>query len=199
MYISFETLIMKNLITLLLLLAVSLPSHAEGFKTVTLSEAFLPPEAQQRAENTISLPFTIPDNFTKRYLPEAQAVVWGTEKDIEVALQSGSFAQSKSGLFTLKPSANVGYNGDSKKFSNEDELPAQGKQYGFSDLKLQKNEIQGYPMFTVTALNGNRHLFLHYIALGEGTMLINYYHPENFSNRDSDIWTHFIDGLKKKN
>ena len=190
---------MRNLFALCLLLIINFSSHAESFKTVTLSEGYLPPEAFQRTENIISLPFTIPSEFIKRYLPSEQAVVWGTVDDIEAAKRFGDYKQSKNGLFTLKPSNNVGYDRDSKKFSTEDELAAQAKQYGFKDLKLQKSEIQGYPMLTVTTAYESRHLFLHYIALEEGTVLINYFHPEKFSSRDSEIWTQFIDGLNKKN
>lgn len=190
---------MRNLFALCLLLIISFSSHAETFKTVSLSEGFLTQEAFQRAENIVSLPFTIPNEFIKRYLPSEQAVVWGTADDIEVAKRFGDYKQSKNGLFTLKPSNNVGYDSESKKFSTEDGLAAQANQYGFKDLKLQKSEIQGYPMLTVTTVNGSRHLFLHYIALGEGTILINYYHPEKFSSRDSEIWTQFVEGLNKKN
>lgn len=124
---------MRNLFALCLLLIISFSSHAESFKTVALSEGYLPPEAFQRAENIIPLPFTIPSEFIKHYLPSEQAVVWGTVDDIEVAKRFGDYKQSKNGLFTLKPSNNVGYDSDSKKFSTEDELAKQGKQYGFKD------------------------------------------------------------------
>lgn len=188
---------MRNSMSVLVfLVCVTSFAWADDVNTVTLSEAFLPPQARVAEGNTIRIPFIFPGNFTKRYFPETQTAVWGTEEDIDSALKSGSYAATRSGIFTLKLSLNVGYNPKTKKFSNEEEL-ATGAQHGFKELVFEKTEIGGYPMATLTATKGSRHLFLHYIALGEATLLVSYFHSEPYSDHDLSVWKQFISGLRR--
>ena len=46
----------------------------------------------------------------------------------------------------------------------------------------QKDEAQGFPSATVTAISNNRHHFLQYVALGEPALLVNYYYVEPYSD-----------------
>lgn len=189
---------MRNMFAAIALLIFSSGGIAQGFKAVTLSEAFLPTHASSDQRDTVPLKFTVPENYVKRDLPEAGVVVWGTEEDIEQVRKSGSFAKTKNGVFTLKISTNVGYDASTKKFSNEDEFLGDRRPSGVSDLTFEKSESNGFPMATVTAASAGRRLFLHYVALGTGTILINYFHGESFSPSDSDKWGRLLAGLKEK-
>jgi hypothetical protein len=189
---------MRNILAAAALLVFSSGGIAQGFKSVTLSEAFLPAHASPNQRDTIALKFTVPDNYVKRDFPDAGVVIWGTEEDIEQVRKSSSFAKTKNGTFTLKISTNVGYDAATKKFSNEDGLRGDQRLSGLSDLTFEKSEVNGFPMATLTAASGGRRLFLHYIALGTGTLLINYFHAENFSSDDSDKWRRLLAGFKEK-
>jgi hypothetical protein len=187
---------MRGLIVFIALITTSIGSYAEDFKTTPLSSAFLPSRAQPKNEYTLPLSFAVPISYEKRDVPEEQTVLWGTKEDIDTVLASKSFLKIKNGVFSLKISLNTGYDTQAKKFSNEEQMAGIKGQPGYSDVNFQKNEIRGIPMATFTAVNNNRHLFLHFVAIGNAALLINYFPAESFSARDSDIWKQFIDGLK---
>jgi hypothetical protein len=189
---------MRSILAAVALLIFISAGIAQEFKTVTLSEAFLPSHASPNQRDAIALKFTVPGNYVKRDFPEAGVVVWGTKEDIEQVRKSGSFAKTTNGVFTLKMSMNVGYDASTKKFSNEDDFLGDQRQSGVSDRTFEKSEGNGFPMATLTAVSGQRRLYLHYIALGTGTLLINYFHAENFSSTDSDNWARLLAGLKEK-
>ena len=184
-----------NLILTLFLFA-SLNSFAEEFKVISLSDALSPGNTPQIKNDTLPLQFTVPNNFEKRYEPRQQTVIWGTSEDIDNALTSGRLNNSKNGLFTLKISLNVGFDEQTNKFTDEEQMKNGKGLPGVSDSTFRRTQINGFPMATFTGVVNNRHLFLHYIAIGNASLLINYFHPETFSARDIEIWSRFMNGLK---
>jgi hypothetical protein len=69
-------------------------------------------------------------------------------------------------------------------------------QPGYSEVTFQREERRGFPMATFTAIRNNRHLFLHYVALGTAALAITYSPAAQFSAWDTEVWSRFINGLR---
>lgn len=190
---------MRRIVVLSLLLLASFSSVAQDFQAVSLSDAFLPSKALESNGEKLPLLFTVPLIFEKRDAPEQQTTLWGTKEDIDAVLATGNLKKSKNGIFTLKISLNVGYDEQSKKFSGEEQMANAKNQPGLSDVTFRRSDVQGFPMATFTAVSGDRHLFLQYIALGNSALLVNYFPAETFSPKDSEIWSQFVNGFTVKN
>lgn len=190
---------MRNLIILVLLLLAGPTSFAEDFKTAPLmSSAFRVFDSQSGKENTLPFLFTVPSDYEKREISAQQTVLWGTKEDIETIATSRSYAKIKRGVFTLI-SQRMGYDRTAKKFWAEDQMKSTKNTPGYSNVVFYRTEIQGYPMATLTAIKDGRHFFMHYIAVGKDTLVITYSPPETSSERDSKIWSRFINGLIVQN
>ena len=179
---------------LVFFLCISFNSFAEDFKKIPFSEAFLPKVAGSK-DNNIPLMLTVPSDFNKHSASEEASTLWGTKEDIQLILSSRDLTKTQRGVFRIKVSLNTGYDTRTKKFSGEDEMVANAKKGGFSDIEFLKKEINGVPTATLTAVMDDRHVFLLYLALGEATLLVNYFHPESYSDTDSEIWESLIKGL----
>jgi hypothetical protein len=186
---------MRIVLVALTCISVSSANAAQPFKDVPLGEAFLPAGVQAPKDMRLPFDFTVPAGFSKRRLPEA--ALWGTAEDMDAVTSSGDLAKSSSGLFTLKISLNVAYDERTRKFSGEDAFVARAEQSGFSKVALKKTELKGFPMMTFTGESNGRRVFLHYIALGSGTLLINYFPSVSQSKQDEENVTQFLDGLRK--
>lgn len=190
---------MRRIVVLVALLLTIFSSAAVDLKSVSLSDAFLPTKAQKSSGQKLPLLFTVPSIFEKRDVPEEQTTLWGTKEDIDAVLATGNLKKSKNGIFTLKISLNVGYDEQSKKFSGEERMADAKNQPGLSDVTFRRSDVQGFPMATFTAVSGGRHIFLQYIALGNGALLISYFPAEPFSTSDSETWSQFVNGFVVKN
>lgn len=190
---------MQRIVVLAVLLLASFSSAAQDFQAVPLSDAFLPLKVQNTNGEKLPLLFTVPGIFEKHEAPEQQTALWGTKEDIDAVLATGNLKKSKNGIFTLKISLNVGYDEQSKKFSGEEQMANAKNQPGLSDVTFLRSDVQGFPMATFTAVSGDRHIFLQYIALGRAALLINYFPAETFSSRDLEIWSRFVNGFAVKN
>lgn len=190
---------MRNTFIFAILLLASFSSFAEEFQTVSLSDALHPLYTKASKDNKLPLTFKVPSIYEKRNAQEQQTILWGTKADIDKVISTKSLKNSENGIFTLKISLNAGYDEKSKKFSGEDKLANVENLPGFTDVTYSRYDSHGIPMATLTALSGNQHLFLQYIAVGNAALLINYYPAEMYSEKDSETWAQFINGLNETN
>ena len=188
--------LIRIVVTCTALLAVHPASYAQAARSVSLSEAYLPPEALEKTSERIPLRFTVPANYVKRYVAHNQSVVWGTEEDVAALLKEGNSAKTRSGVFTLKISPNVGYDSRKNKFTNEDEFVAKANKSGLTNPQFQRSETRGYPMATLTAFVKGRPIYMQYVAVGNGALLISYFPAAEPGARDRDTWERFLKDLK---
>jgi hypothetical protein len=157
-----------------------------GFREMSFNDF-----TRHRFLHDLPVRFRIPADFVALSTPEqVDRTVWTSRADSAGQAANPEYAL-KDGFYTVRLSMSVGYDQDRHVFASSDmdetTMKAEYEKNGFSNVGLERYEVNGYPVLFVEADKDGRHAMLVYVAALVETNTIMAFYSQTHVGSDVDV------------